>query len=216
MIASTPRYLLFSESDSADDPGRWRFVLQRIGTPEHVEVADEEPGVRGERLDLLTVVRALESLDQPSEVTIMTSSRYVFQGVQYGIPEWSRNGWRWEFFGQMVPVKNADLWQRVERALRFHRVQCQRQPAGAVRAVLPSPMPVVCARDLQETERFRRRVAGWPRVRYVLARWECARAWLLAHGRPWWRHAMRWWRTRVLCCVAGHVILGSDRWRSEP
>ena len=69
----------------------------------------------------------LESLDQPSQVTLVECGRYVRQGLQYGLAEWRENGWRWEFFGDMVPVKNGDLWQRLDRALRFHQVECCRR-----------------------------------------------------------------------------------------
>ena len=91
------------------------------------EATDSEPDLPSERLDLLTVVRALESLDQPSQVTLVECSDYIWKGVRYGLPEWRTNGWRWEFFGQMVPVKNSDLWQRLDRALRFHNVECRRR-----------------------------------------------------------------------------------------
>jgi len=88
-------------------------------------VADQEPEVQGERLELLTVVRGLEALDQPSRVTLMTSSKYVREGIRYGLSEWQSNGWCWESFGEMVPVKNRDLWQRIDRAMRFHEVDCR-------------------------------------------------------------------------------------------
>ena len=65
----------------------------------------------------------LEALDQPSCVTLVTPSRYVKRGINYGLPEWGRNGWKWEHFGEMVPVKNRDLWQRLDRALKIHRIQ---------------------------------------------------------------------------------------------
>jgi ribonuclease HI len=73
---------------------------------------------------LLTLVRALESLDQPSKVTLIGCSNYIRQGIQYGVAEWRANDWLWEWFGQMVPVKNADLWQRLDRSLAFHEVEC--------------------------------------------------------------------------------------------
>ena len=89
-------------------------------------VADDvEPDTYGERLELLTVIRGLEALDQPSRVTVMTPSAYVREGIRYGVAEWRRNGWRWEAFGQMIPVKHCDLWQRLDRALRFHHVECR-------------------------------------------------------------------------------------------
>ena len=66
----------------------------------------------------------LESLDQPSRVTLIGCTRYVEQGIQYGLAEWKENDWRWEWFGQMVLVRDADLWQRMDRAMQFHRVDC--------------------------------------------------------------------------------------------
>ena len=127
MDVSTPHYLLFSEASRADGPGRWRFVLRATDGAEQFEAADIEHQVQGERLDLLTVVRGLEALDQPSRVTLVGCSPYVRQGMEYGLSEWRSNGWRWEFFGQMVPVTNGDLWQRLDRVLRFHRVDCGRR-----------------------------------------------------------------------------------------
>ena len=124
MNTPKPHYLLFCEAGRAGVSGRWRFVLRSADGSEHLEAADIEPKVCGERLDLLTLARGLESLDQPSQVTLIGSTRHVRQGVQYALPEWRSNGWRWEFFGEMVPVKNGDLWRRIDRALRYHRVEC--------------------------------------------------------------------------------------------
>ncbi len=125
MNVPTPHYLLFSEADRRKESGRWRFALCSADGSVEYEAADVEPEVRGERLDLLTVVRALESLDEPAKVTLVGCSPYVRQGLRYGLPEWRDNGWRWEYFGQMVPVKNGDLWQRLDHALRFHRIECR-------------------------------------------------------------------------------------------
>jgi ribonuclease HI len=125
MNVSMPQFVLYLESSRTPDSGQWRFSLQTPDGLEQLAADDIEPETRGERLDLLTVVRALEALDQPSKVTLIGCSRYVRNGLQYGLPEWRNNGWRWEFFGQMLPVKNGDLWQRVDRALRFHQVECR-------------------------------------------------------------------------------------------
>ena len=127
MDITTPHFLLFSHIDAAQGSGQWQFVLRSQDGKQRFEAQDAEPEVPTERLDLLTVVRALESLDQPSRVTLVECSDYVWKGVHYGLSEWRGNGWRWEFFGQMVPVKNSDLWQRLDRALRFHEVECKRR-----------------------------------------------------------------------------------------
>ncbi len=88
-------------------------------------VADEETTACGERLELLAVVRGLEALDGPARVTLVTKSRYVSRGIRCGLTEWRANDWQWERFGRIVPVKDHDLWQRVDRALLFHKVDCQ-------------------------------------------------------------------------------------------
>jgi ribonuclease HI len=125
MNAATPHFLLFSESRRRRSQGQWRFVLQSVDGAEQFEAADAEPSAQGERLELLAVVRGLEALEQPSRVTLVTPSKYVNRGLTYGMPEWRANNWQWEHFGEMVPVKNGDLWQRVDRALSFHKLECR-------------------------------------------------------------------------------------------
>lgn len=125
MSVQKPHFLLFSEGQVKNRQGQWRFVLQAADGSAIFEASDTEPGVAGERLELLAVVRGLEALDQPSHVTLFTPSKYVNRGMAYGLDEWRRNGWTWECFGNMVPVNNRDLWQRLDRALEFHRIEFQ-------------------------------------------------------------------------------------------
>ena len=132
MTISTPHYLLFSESNSPADRsavdctgGRWRFVLESVDGSTQFSAADEEGPLAGDRLDLLAVIRGLEALDQPSRVTLMTDSRYVSRGIRFGLDAWRESEWQWESFGKKEPVPNADLWQRVDRALRIHEVRCR-------------------------------------------------------------------------------------------
>jgi ribonuclease HI len=125
MNAAKPHFLLFSESNRKQERGQWRFVLQAVDGSDQFEAGDDEPDMGGERLELLAVVRGLEALPEPARVTLVTPSKYVNRGLAQGLPEWRHNGWQWEHFGEMVPVKNRDLWQRVDRALDFHQVQCR-------------------------------------------------------------------------------------------
>jgi ribonuclease HI len=125
MTATSPHFLLFSESRRANDRGQWRFVLQSLDGSEQIEAADAEPDFQGERLELLAVVRGLEALPQPSRVTLVTPSRYVNRGFSYGLAEWRSNDWQWERYGEMAPVKNRDLWQRIDQALTYHEVDCR-------------------------------------------------------------------------------------------
>lgn len=130
MIANTPHYFLFSETaPSRTSDGqiamRWRFVLEEVDGSERIVAEDLEPGTGPNRLELLAVVRGLEALDQSARVTLVTRSRYVSRGFRRGLAEWRRHGWRWERFGRRVSIRDCDLWQRVDRALEFHQVDCR-------------------------------------------------------------------------------------------
>lgn len=135
-----PHYLLFSEATpgrSTDDGlAEWRFVLESTDGERILEAHDREERLSGERLELMAVVRGLEALEQPSRVTLLTPSAYVTRCLRQGLDEWRENDWQWERFGEMVPVKNRDLWKRVDRALAIHRVDCRIfriDPAHAIR-----------------------------------------------------------------------------------
>ncbi|MBN1591560.1 MAG: hypothetical protein JW888_18745 [Pirellulales bacterium] len=138
-MVSAPECHLFSEAGVGDQPGRWRVVLRHSDGTAPLEVGDVEPDITGERLELLSVVRGLEALERPSRVVLMTASVYVREGIRYGLEEWRCNEWQWESFGQLVPVKNRDLWQRVDRALRFHQVECRTWRIDSAHARVPSP-----------------------------------------------------------------------------
>lgn len=150
MSCPEPHYLLFAEAAEDGSSPRWRFLLQAVDGTQRLEAEEAEPAVRGERLGLLAVVRALESLEQPSHVTLAACPDYVRRGLVFGLDEWRRQGWRWEWFDQLVPVRNCDLWQRMDRALAFHRLEtagwrfdpphCVSQPHA-----MPTTQPVMRA-----------------------------------------------------------------------
>lgn len=128
MRVPAPHFLLTAEGSRANRSGTigaWRFVLQKENGRRTLEVADAEPSVDGQRLELLAVVRGLEALPQPSRVTLLTRSDYVKRGFTYGLEEWRSNAWRWERHGEMVPIKNGDLWRRIDHALKYHSVVCR-------------------------------------------------------------------------------------------
>lgn len=125
METRRPHYLLYSQTNTRQQPGSWKVVIKTDDGKLLLEAGDSEPDTQGERLELLAVVRGLEALDRPARVTLATPSRYVRRGLAYGLEEWRGNNWSWEWFGRMVPIKNRDLWQRLDRALKFHDVQCR-------------------------------------------------------------------------------------------
>lgn len=122
--------------------GSWRFVIQAADGQISLDASDIEPGVTGERLDLLTVVRGLEALEQESSVTLITDQRYVIRGMRYGLDEWREHNWKWSRFGDLVDINHADLWQRLDHALSFHQIQCRQfrvDPAHSLQRHVPKP-----------------------------------------------------------------------------
>ena len=137
MSEMRPSFVLFSEACRNDESVCWHFVLRRPDGTRELTAEDREPQTDStDRLALLAVVRGLEALDQPSDVTLLTTSRYVGRGLRYGMPQWRESNWMWEHFGEMVPIRNDDLWRRIDRAMGFHRVRCR-----LVRADRPHSSP---------------------------------------------------------------------------
>lgn len=183
MNTPAPHYLLSSETNRIVGLGRWRFVLRAADGSTRFEAADVEPDVWGERLDLLTVVRGLESLDQPSMVTLIGCTRYVEQGIQFGLSEWRDNGWRWEYFGQMAPVRDADLWQRMDRILQVHKVDCGQHRLDAGEELLAGPHWDLAKKG----ESWGDRIVG--------ANWlKCHAPMFAAWGAVLMVATVRWWR----------------------
>jgi ribonuclease HI len=125
-----PEFLLFSYAkvffdDYGFHNGIWRFVLKGKEGGVPLEAFDHEDGWHVDRLSLLSVVRGLESLEQPSKVALYSPSRYVTRGFDSAMSIWKKKDWTWERFGEEVAIKNRDLWIRVDRALEFHDVDCR-------------------------------------------------------------------------------------------
>lgn len=72
------------------------------------------------RMELMASIVALEALNQPCKVTLSTDSQYVRQGITQWIHNWKRRGWK---TADKKPVKNVDLWQRLDKALQSHQVE---------------------------------------------------------------------------------------------
>jgi ribonuclease HI len=128
MISAAPHFLMLCEAQDPKEtglPGNWKFVCQQLNGKERIEVSDSEPDVFGERLHLLSVVRGLESLEQPSRVSLISSSRYVGRGIRHSLSTWRDSNWQWEHFGIMKPIKHGDLWRRIDRAMSHHEVECR-------------------------------------------------------------------------------------------
>jgi ribonuclease HI len=101
-------------------PGGWGALL-RYGDVEKA-LCGGEPETTNNRMELMAVIRGLESLTRPSRVQVTTDSQYVKNGITQWIHNWKRNGWK---TAARKPVKNADLWQRLDQAVARHQVEWQ-------------------------------------------------------------------------------------------
>ncbi len=99
-------------------PGGWG-VLLRIGTAE-TELCGGEPATTNNRMELLAVIQALQSLTLPVEAHVYTDSQYVQKGISEWIHSWKRRGWK---TAGKQPVKNEDLWRRLDALAAGHRLE---------------------------------------------------------------------------------------------
>jgi ribonuclease HI len=103
-------------------PGGWGVLLraERDGKVlKERELQGGEAQTTNNRMELMAAIAALEVLERPSELTIVTDSAYVKNGVSQWIHGWKRNGWR---TADKKPVKNVELWQRLDAAQARHKV----------------------------------------------------------------------------------------------
>ena len=98
-------------------PGGWAAILRWRGKEK--ELSGAEPMTTNNRMELMAAIMGLEALKRPSTVCLSTDSLYLKDGITRWIHAWKRNGWR---TADKKPVKNSDLWQRLENALERHRV----------------------------------------------------------------------------------------------
>lgn len=98
-------------------PGGWGAVL--IWKGQKKELFGGENLTTNNRMELKAAIEALQALSRPCQVVLHTDSRYVMDGITKWIHGWKKNGWR---TADKKPVKNADLWQELERAMSRHDI----------------------------------------------------------------------------------------------
>lgn len=117
---------LFAYTDGAcsgnPGPGGWgALLIARDGDTvlKERELCGGEPETTNNRMELLAAIHALESLSRASTITVVTDSAYVKGGITQWLFGWKKNGWR---TSNKKPVKNEDLWQRLDAARTRHSV----------------------------------------------------------------------------------------------
>jgi len=123
MSAATParHVVIYTDGGCAPTnpgPGGWAAILR---SGKHMkELKGGEPLSTNNRMELMAAISALEALKQPSQVDMHIDSQYVRDGITKYINNWKKNGWR---TASKEPVKNQDLWQRLDAARNLHTVR---------------------------------------------------------------------------------------------
>ncbi|NVO28731.1 ribonuclease HI [Donghicola sp. C2-DW-16] len=103
-------------------PGGWGALLQaKVGEDvvKEKELKGGEADTTNNRMELLAAIHALETLERPSRITVVTDSAYVKGGITQWLYGWKKNGWK---TSTKKPVKNEDLWRRLDEARQRHDV----------------------------------------------------------------------------------------------
>lgn len=99
-------------------PGGWGVVLQYKEAKR--ELYGGEPATTNNRMELMAAIQALETLTRTCKVVLHTDSQYVMKGITEWLPDWKRRGWK---TAAKQPVKNEDLWRRLDAARTRHEVE---------------------------------------------------------------------------------------------
>lgn len=104
-------------------PGGWGYILRHPKSGSEKEASGGAPLTTNNQMELMAVIAGLEALHTPSSVEVVTDSSYVAKGSSEWLPGWKKNGWRRREGSQWKPVKNVELWQRLDGLLARHTVK---------------------------------------------------------------------------------------------
>jgi len=118
-MTSTEKIVIYTDGACSGNPGPggWGAIL--MWGEHRKELSGGEANTTNNRMELFAAISALEALKRPSKVELHTDSNYVKNGVTGWIHGWKRNGWK---TADKKPVKNAELWQRLDEARKTHDV----------------------------------------------------------------------------------------------
>ena len=114
-----PAIIIYTDGACSGNPGPggWGAILMSGG--HRREISGGEAPTTNNRMELMAAIMALESLKEPCKVTLYTDSVYVRSGILEWLPGWKSRGWK---TASKQPVKNVDLWQRLDAARLPHQV----------------------------------------------------------------------------------------------
>lgn len=122
MTKSPVEVYLFTDGGCSGNPGPggWAFILRHLNSGKELESSGAEQETTNNRMELTAVVRGLEALKRPCHVELFTDSEYVRKGLSEWMSKWKANGWKRREGKALKPVKNEDLWKRLDELVATH------------------------------------------------------------------------------------------------
>jgi ribonuclease HI len=119
-VSGNDRVMLFTDGACSGNPGPGGWAALLRYREQERELSGGEPATTNNRMEMLAVIHGLEALKRPMRVRICTDSQYVMKGITEWLAAWKRRGWK---TADRQPVKNVDLWQRLESVLSPHQIE---------------------------------------------------------------------------------------------
>ncbi len=113
---------LFTDGACSGNPGTggWAYILRHLESAKELTRWGCEDHTTNNRMELMAVIAALETLQRRCHVELYTDSEYVGKGIRDWLPAWKARGWK---RAGNKPVKNVDLWRRLDQQLQRHEVE---------------------------------------------------------------------------------------------
>jgi ribonuclease HI len=124
-VPDLPFVQLFSDGACRGNPGPggWAYILRHPATGTEKEGSGGQALTTNNQMELMAVIAGLEALKNRSSVEVITDSNYVAKGCSEWLAGWKKNGWRRREGKAFKPVKNQELWQRLDELLAAHQVR---------------------------------------------------------------------------------------------
>ena len=121
MSDALPHVELYTDGACSGNPGPggWAFILKHPQTGKEKEVSGGEASTTNNRMELMSVIEGLKSLDRPCRVDLYSDSQYVVKGLREWMDDWKKKGWK---RGRNEPVKNIELWKQLDDLRDFHQI----------------------------------------------------------------------------------------------
>jgi ribonuclease HI len=115
----TPEVVIYTDGACSGNPGPGGWGALLISGGHRKDICGGEPDTTNNRMELMAAIQALEALTKPCKVELHTDSTYVMKGISEWIHGWKKRGWK---TADKKPVKNEDLWRRLDQARLRHEV----------------------------------------------------------------------------------------------